>query len=187
MKNYKDIIQQFKPEMEKTVEFLKTELKKIRTGKASPALVEDILVDYYGVKTPIKQLGAISCPEPRQIIIQPWDKNSLESVGKALSQADIGAAPVVDKDVVRINIPSLTEEYRKNLVSQINRKKEESRESIRKWRDHIVKEIQKEFQDKEISEDEKFKAKDEVQELVDEYTKEIDEIVERKDKEIIEI
>jgi ribosome recycling factor len=186
MKNNQDIIEKFKQEFEKVLDFFKKELQMIRTGKANPALVENILVDYYGSRIQLKQLAAISCPEPRQILIQPWDKSSIEAIEKALSQANLGTLPVIDKEVIRINLPPLTEEFRRNLATQVGRKKEEAREAIRKWRDEASKEIQEMFQNKEISEDEKFKKKEELQKLVDEYNKKLDEVEERKRKEILE-
>jgi len=187
MINYKTIIEQHKTEIEKFLEFFKQELRKVRTGKASPALVEDILVSYYGQMMSIKQVAAISCPEPRQIFIQPWDKSMLSIIDKAISQANIGATPSVDGNGIRINLPSLTEEFRKTLVVQIGKEKENAREEVRKWRDTVLKEIQTHFQNKEVSEDDKFKAKDEMQKLADGYNTKIDEAIIIKTREITEI
>jgi ribosome recycling factor len=186
MIDYKEIIEKKKPELEKILNLFKEEIQKIRTGRATPALVEDLPVDYYGSKVKLKQIAAILCPEPRQILIQPWDKNSIEAIERALNQADLGTSPIVDKGNIRVNLPPLTEEFRKNLVAQVGKKKEETRERIRKWRDYVLKEIQRYFQEKEISEDDKFRAKDKLQELVDEYNKKVEEIAQYKNKEIME-
>lgn len=187
MINYKTIIENKTPEVEKAIEFFSSELKKIRTGKASPVLVEDLMVSYYGQMMPLKQTAAISCPEPRQIYIQPWDKSMINIISKAISESSLGVSPSVDQNGIRINLPNLTEEFRKNLTAQVGREKEGAREIIRKWRDEILKEIQNKFNDKEISEDDKFKAKDDIQEIVDKYNKKVDEISDNKTREIMEI
>lgn len=183
---YKEIIEKIRPELEKVIRFLEGELAKIRTGRASPALVEDIKVDCFGQKLPLKQLAAISCPEPKQILIQPWDKSYIEGIEKALSQSSIGASPIVDKEVIRINLPALTEEFRKNLLRVIAEKQEEVRKTIRRWREEAWKEIQEGFKEGKIREDDKFRAKDELQELIDEYNKKIEDLGEKKKREIME-
>jgi ribosome recycling factor len=187
MINYQTIIQDHKAQIEKIIEYFSQELKTIRTGKASPALVEDLSVSYYGQMMPIKQTSAISCPEPRQIYIQPWDKSMINVISKAISDSNLGVSPSVDQNGIRINLPPLTEEFRKNLAAQVGREKEIVREEIRKWRDEVLKEIQAKFNEKEISEDDKFKAKEDIQKIVDEYNKKIDDLAERKSKEIMEI
>lgn len=187
MDTHQEIINKIKPELDKVINFLERELTKIRTSRATPGLVEDIVVECFGQKFPLKQLAAISCPQPRQIIIQPWDKSYLESIEKALSQATLGIAPqIVDKDLIRISLPPLTEEYRKNLLRIVSEKEEESKKTIRRWREESWKEIQGGFRDGKIREDDKFRAKDELQELIDEYNKKIDDLGEKKHKEITE-
>ena len=183
---YKEIIEKIKPELEKVIRFLEGELAKIRTGRASPTLVEDIPVDCFGQRLPLKQLAAISCPEPKQILIQPWDKSYIEGIEKALSQSSIGASPIVDKEAIRINLPALTEEFRKNLLRVIAEKQEEARKTIRRWREEAWKEIQEGFKEGKIREDDKFRAKDELQELIDEYNKKIEDLEEKKKREIME-
>ena len=183
---YKEIIEKIKPELEKVIRFLEGELAKIRTGRASPASVEDIQVDCFGQRLPLKQLAAISCPEPKQILIQPWDKSYIEGIEKALSQSSIGASPIVDKEVIRINLPALTEEFRKNLLRVIAEKQEEARKTIRRWREEAWKEIQEGFKEGKIREDDKFRAKDELQELIDEYNKKTEDLGEKKKREIME-
>ena len=180
----KESINKIKPELAKAVEFFESELAKVHTGRASVALVEDILVDCFGSKMPLKQLGSISCPEPRQILIQPWDKSSVEAIERAVIASGLGASPVVDKDVIRVALPVLTEEFRKNLMRTISEKAENPRQVIRRWREQAWKEIQDGAREGKIREDDKFRAKDELQELVDEYNKKIDEFSERKKKEL---
>lgn len=184
--NYKDIINKIKPELDKVISFLERELTKIRTGRASPSLVEDIIVDCFGQKFPLKQLAAISIPESKQILIQPWDKSYIEGIVKSLSETGIGANPIVDKDVIRINLPPLSEEYRKNLLRLISEKQEETRKTMRYWRDDVWDEIQDKFRDGTIREDDKFRAKDELQDLIDECGEKIEKIGEKKKKEILE-
>lgn len=183
---YKEIISKIKPELDKTINFLEKELMKIRTGRASPSLVEDIVVECFGQKFPLKQLAAISSPEPRKLVIQPWDKSYIESIEKAISNSNLGVAPIVDKDIIRLSLPPLSEEYRKDLAHLLSEKQEEARRTIRRWREEAWSEIQEKFRAKEIREDDKFRAKDELQDLIDDYQQKIDQIGERKKKEILE-
>lgn len=183
---YQEIINQIKPELDKVINFLEREVAKIRTGRASPALIEDLIVDCFGQKLPLKQLGAISCPNPRQIAIQPWDKSYIEAIEKAMSQSSLGMSPVVDKDVIRLSLPLLSEEHRKNLLKILSEKQEEAKKTIRRWREEAWDKIQEEFKEGKIREDDKFRGKDELQELIDEYNEKIEEIGERKKKEIME-
>jgi ribosome recycling factor len=144
------------------------------------------MVDVFGQKMPIKQLGAISAPEPRQLVIQPWDKSYVEPIERALSQSNMGTSPVVDRDVIRVNLPTLTEEYRKNLLKLLSEKEEESRKTIRKWREEAWGEIQEKTRTGEIREDDKFKAKDELQEIVDSFIQKVESLGDKKRKEISE-
>lgn len=186
MNNHKEIINKIRPELDKVIAFLDRELQKIRTGRASPSLVEDIVVECFSQKFPLKQLSAISIPEPKQILIQPWDKSYIEGIVKALEQTGIGANPIVDKDAVRISLPPLSEDYRKDLLRLISEKEEQARQTIRRWREEAWDEIQERFREGKIREDDKFRAKDELQELVDEYNEKIEKIGEKKKKEISE-
>ncbi|MDD5145895.1 MAG: ribosome-recycling factor [Candidatus Pacebacteria bacterium] len=181
---HQEILKKVKPEFEKVVNFLDRELGKIRTGRASPSLVEDVVVDCFGQMFPLKQLAAISVPEPRQISIQPWDKSYIPGIVSALERTGIGANPIVDKDFIRINLPSVNEEYRKDLFRLLSEKQEEARKTIRKWREEAWEEIQVGFKDGKIREDDKFRAKDELQEMVDEFNEKIEEMGDRKKKEI---
>jgi ribosome recycling factor len=182
--SYKEIINRIKPEMDRAVVFLERELAKIRTGRASVSLVEDLIVECFGQKFPLKQLAAISSPEPKQIVIQPWDKSYVESIEKAISGSSLGVSGIVDKDVIRVNLPPLSDEYRKTLSRVLSEKQEETRKTIRHWRGEAWEEIQEKTKAGEIREDDKFRAKDELQKLIDDYGKKIDEMGERKKKEI---
>lgn len=182
--NYKDIINKVRPELDKAMNFLDRELAKIRTGRASISLVEDIPVDCFGQNFPLKQLAAISIPEPKQILIQPWDKSYIEGIVRALEKTGIGANPVVDKEVIRINLPPLTEEYRKELLKLLSQKQEETRKTIRRWRDDAWDEIQEGYRQGKIREDDKFRGKDKLQELIDEYNEKIESLGEKKKEEI---
>ena len=184
--DYKQVTNKIKPEIDKVVSFLERELTKIRTGRASASLVEDIVVDCFGSKMPLKQLAAISSPEPKQITIQPWDKSYIEPIEKAITRSSLGTSPVVDKDIIRISLPPVTEDYRKTLLRMISEKQEEAKKTIRHWRGEAWEEVQEKTKEGEIREDDKFRAKDELQKIVDEYNKKVDEIGERKKREISE-
>jgi ribosome recycling factor len=181
-----EIIGKIKPELDKVVNFLERELAKFRPSRATSSLVEDVSVECFGQRFPLKQLATIAIPEPRQILIQPWDKSYIEGIVKALERTGIGASPIVDKDAIRINLPPLTGEYRKDLLRLISQKQEEAKKTIRRWREEAWEEIQRNFREGKIRENDKFKGKDGLQELVDEYNKKIEEIGERKKKEIAE-
>ena len=140
----------------------------------------------FGQKFPLKQLAAISVPEPRQILIQPWDKSYFEGIIQALEKSGVGSNPIADKDMIRINLPSLTEEYRKSLMRLLSEKQEETRKTIRRWREEAWREIQDGEKSGKVREDDKFRAKDELQKLVDEYSEKIEKIGESKKKEISE-
>jgi ribosome recycling factor len=181
---YKEIIKRSRPEMDKAIAYFERELSKIHTGRASAAIVEDLVVDCFGQKMPLKQLAMISIPEPRQIVIQPWDKSYFEGIQNAIKQSQLGLAPIADQNVIRISMPDLTSDYRQGLVKVISRIQEEARQAVRRLRDQVWSEVQKKEREGEVREDDKFKAKDELQKLVDEYGKKIEESGERKKKEI---
>jgi len=183
---YKEIIDKIKPELDRAISYLEGEMTKIRTGRASPSLIEDIVVDCFDQKFPLKQLAAISSPSPKQLVVQPWDKSYIEGIERAISKSGMNLSPVVDKDIIRITLPQLSEDYRKDLIKMLSEKQEEVRQSIRRHREKIWEEIQEKFKDGEIREDDKFRAKDDLQELIEEYNKKIEEIGERKKKEILE-
>ncbi|MCD6550165.1 ribosome recycling factor [bacterium] len=182
---YLEIIEKIKPELDKVIGFLERELAKIRTAGASVSLIEDIKVECFGQQMLLKQLASISVPEPRVIVIQPWDSSYIDSIQKAIEKSNIGVNPVVDQKIIRLVLPPLTEEYRKNLSKILSEKKENARKTVRHWREEAWKEIQEKFRKGEISEDEKYKGKDKLQEVIDEYNKKIEEKVEKKEKEIM--
>jgi ribosome recycling factor len=186
MENHKEILDKIKPEFEKVIKFFEAELAKIRTSRATPALVEDVVVDCFGQKCPLKQLAAISTPEARQILIQPWDRSYIEGIVSALSRTGVGSSPIVDKDVIRVILPSLTEDYRKDLTRLLAEKQEQTRQALRRWREEAWRQIQDGFKESKIREDDKFKAKDELQKMIDDYGKKIEDLGNRKMKEITE-
>jgi len=184
---YKSIVDNKKAEMDGAIEHLNQEMGKIRTGRANSALVENLMVDYYGSKTPLKQVASINIPEARLIVIQPWDKDSLVNIEAALRESDLGFNPNNDGQVIRINIPQLTEERRKELVKALNQRSEDAKIAIRNIREEAWKEIQEAEREGKISEDDKFSGKDYLQKIVDEYNKKIEEIRNKKEEEILTI
>ncbi|MCG6905332.1 MAG: ribosome recycling factor [Desulfobacteraceae bacterium] len=172
--------------MGKTVAALKSEFKKVRTGRASLALLDGIRVDYYGTPTPLNQMASLAVPESRLITIQPWDVSVIKEIEKALLKSDLGLTPSNDGKLIRIAIPPLTEERRKELVKIVHKMSEEHKVAIRNIR-RDANELLKGFKkDGDISEDEAFKAQDQVQKITDEHIKLIDEVFQEKEKEILE-
>jgi len=172
--------------MKKTVEILRTELVKIRTGRANPGLVEDIKVESYGAQMPLSQLASITVPEPRQLLIRPWDKNILPQIEKAILKSDIGLTPSSDSNVIRLNIPLLTEENRQNISKLVHRLCEENKIAIRNIRRQAIETTKLMKKEKKISEDDEKKGEEKIQKLTDSYIEEIDRILKVKDKEILE-
>ena len=173
--------------MEKAYQNTKKEFNTVRTGRARPSLVENIMVDYYGTMTPINQLANISAPEARQLIIEPFDKNVIENVEKAIMKENLGLTPNNDGNLIRINIPQLTEERRKELVKVVNEKAEDGRIAIRNIRREANDQLEEMEEDGEISEDNYHRGLDNVQELTDDYIEKIDNLLERKKDEIMEV
>ena len=180
---HKEIIEKSKANFEKTVSYFKEALGKIRTGRASTAIVDNLMVDYYGAKSPLKQVASISVPEPRMIVISPWDKDNLVAIEKAIKESDLNLNPSNDGQIIRINIPALTEERRKEFVKLLNNEAEGARVSIRKCREDIWDEIQA----LTIGEDDKFQGKEKLQKVVDEYNSIIEEIRKKKEAEIMQV
>ncbi len=181
---YQEIIDKIKPELDKTLDFLEKELGKIRANRASVSLVEDIEVECFNQKFTLKQLASISIPKPREIVIQPWDKSYLEYIEKAIIRSSSGINPIVDGELIRISLPPLSGEYRESLLTLISQKKEETRQTIRKWRGEAWEEVQTLTQEGKIREDDKFRAKDKLQELIDDYNEKIEKLTENKKKEV---
>ena len=182
-----DVILDMTEKMEKSVETFKVELSKIRTGRASLALLDGITVDAYGTSMPLNQVGTLTIPESRLIAIQPWDPQLLPVIEKALLKASIGLTPVNDGKIIRLNIPQLTEERRKELVKQVKKTAEEFRVAVRNARREAIDALKKQKQDKEISEDYMFKLQDDAQSETDDHVKMIDEITAAKEKEVMEV
>ena len=183
---YKENINKVRPEMERVINSLSQELATIRADRASPSLVENMMVDCYGQKMPLRQLATISLSGPRQILISPWDRSMILFIEKTILESGLGINPVVEKDSIRLSLPPLSEEYRKDLLRTLSEKLEETRVKIRHWREEVWREIQEGFRQGKIREDDKFRAKDELQKIIDEYNEKIEEIGERKKKEIME-
>jgi len=183
---YKEIIKKITPEFDKILQFFDRELAKIHTGRASSAIVEDLKVNCFDQIFPLKTLAMISVPEPRQIVIQPWDKSYFEPIQNALSQSQLGLSPVAEGAVIRIAMPDLTSEYRQSLARVIAKNEEDARQAMRRARDDAWSEVQRKEREGEIREDDKFRAKDELQKLIEDYNKKIGEAGERKKKEISE-
>lgn len=169
----------------KSLDFLKSTLAGVRTGRAHPALVEDIKVDYFGTVTPIKQMGTVNIPEPRQIVISIWDKTALKSVEKAIQASPLGINPQVDGDVIRLNIPELTRERRTELSKLVNKYAEEARISIRNIRREYIDVFKKMEKESKISEDDMKKYQKDVQEITDEAIKNVDATLAEKENEVM--
>ncbi|MGM0441572.1 MAG: ribosome recycling factor [Elusimicrobiota bacterium] len=180
----KKIISNTKKKMKKTVERLKKELRGIRTGRASAALLEGIRVDYYGSKTPINQLANISIPQPRLIEIKVWDENALKPLEKAIIASNLGLTPSVDGKVVRLQVPSLTSQRREELIKRINDITEDFKVEIRNIRRAANDKIKKLEKSGDISEDKAYRDRDKIQDLTDKYTEKLDELLNKKEKEI---
>ena len=184
---YKKIIDDLKPNLEKTISYLKNELAGLQVGRATPSLIENLEVDCYNQRLPIKQLANIQTPEPRLIIISPWDKTVIKNIEKAINQSRLGLAPVVDEEFIRLKIPPLSEERRREIIKILHEKVEECRVSIRRQREEIWRQIQDLEKEKSISEDDKFKAKDELQKLIDGYNERIEEMKKNKEEAIMKV
>jgi ribosome recycling factor len=172
--------------MGKTIASLKTELKRVRTGRANLSLLDGIRVDYYGTPTPINQMASLSVPESRLITIQPWDASVIKEIEKALLKSDLGLTPSNDGKIIRIAIPPLTEERRKQLAKSVHKTCEDHKVAIRNLRrdaNELLKSLKK---DGEIAEDAAFKGQDQVQKITDEFISQIDDIYKEKEKEILE-
>ena len=173
--------------MGRAVDAMERDFQAVRTGRASTALVERILVDYYGTQTPLNQLAGISVPEPHQIVIQPWDRGVLTAIEKAITKSDIGLVPNVDGTVVRLNVPPLTEERRREIVKQVRRRAEEARIEVRNHRREVADQLKKALRDGDLSEDEERRELEALQKLTDRYIETIEARAERKEAEVMEV
>ncbi|MFQ5886824.1 MAG: ribosome recycling factor [Anaerolineae bacterium] len=182
-----DLLKETEARMKKAVEVLQGDLATIRTGRASPALIEKLRVDYYGTPTPLNQLAAISVPEPRLMIIRPYDPTSLSEIERAILKSDLGLTPVNDGKVIRLPIPRLTEERRQELVRVVGRRVEEARVAIRNCRRDGLRDLREMEKEKLISEDEHYRAREDMQKLTDKYVERVDEVGRAKETEIKEV
>jgi ribosome recycling factor len=182
-----DLIQDAARRMDKSVEAVRHEFNSVRTGRASPALLDRIQVDYYGQKTPLKQLATIGAPEPRLLTIQPFDPNSLRSIERSIQESDLGLTPSNDGKLIRLPIPQLTEERRKELVRVVRHLAEEGRVAVRNVRRDLMHHLKELVDEGEIGADEEHRAEDRAQKLTDEHVKTIDDVLKHKEAEILEV
>ena len=181
-----ETLEETKARMGKTISDLENELKRVRTGRASLSLLDGIRVDYYGTQTPLNQMASLSVPESRLIVIQPWDVSGIKEIEKAILKSDLGLTPSSDGKLIRISIPPLTEERRKELVKVVSKMCEEHKiatRNIRRDANELLKGFKK---DGDIAEDDAFKAQDQVQKITDDFINRIDDIYKEKEKEILE-
>jgi ribosome recycling factor len=181
----KEIVSDNESKMKKAVEFLQEELKVVRTGRASTGLVENMKVDYYGTPTPLKQMATLATPQADMVVIKPFDPSSLKEIEKAIKNSDLSIAPIVDGKLIRLNIPALSEERRKQLVGQAKQMGEQSKVSIRNIRRDANKQLEKEQKNKIITEDELDKGKKQVDDITKECVDQVDLVVKKKSDEIM--
>ena len=182
-----DVIIEMADKMEKSVDTFRNELSKVRTGRASISLLDGISVDAYGSPMPMNQVATMTIPESRMIAIQPWDPQMVPAIEKAIMKSNLGLAPANDGKVIRLTIPQLTEERRKELVKQVRKVAEEFRVAIRNVRREAIDTLKQQKKDKDISEDDLFKLQDDAQKETDTYVKQIDKVTEHKEKEMMEV
>jgi ribosome recycling factor len=182
-----DVRRDAESRMSRALEALERDLAAIRTGRAATALVERIPVEYYGTSTPLNQLASISVPEAHSIVIQPWDRSALGAIEKAIQKSEVGLVPNVDGTAVRLNIPPLTEERRKDLVKLVHKRMEEARVEIRNHRRDVGDEIKKAEKDGEVTSDESRREQDLLQKVTDRWTAEVDRVGKHKEQEIMEV
>jgi ribosome recycling factor len=182
-----DLMRQTQDHMEKSLEVLRRELSTIRTGRANPGIIEHLQVDYYGAPTPLQQLATISAPDPRQLLVQPYDRTSVGNIEKAIRQSDLGFNPTNDGAQIRITIPQLTEERRRDLVKLVHKRTEEAKVAIRNVRRDTNDQIKKLRRDKEMSEDEESVAQEDLQRVTDRLIREADAIGKAKEADLLEV
>ncbi|MCB9802687.1 ribosome recycling factor [Candidatus Nomurabacteria bacterium] len=181
------IVENNRAQYERTIEFLEQDISSLRTGRVSPSLVENVKVESYGTFSDLMQLASISAPEPQTIAIKPWDKSILKNIEKALQTCDLNVNPVVDGDIVRLNFPSLTEESRKELVKILHKKLEDAKIALKGQREKVKDSILALEKSKEISEDEKFNALEDLDKMTKDYNEKVKEVGLRKEEEIMKI
>lgn len=182
-----NVVNEISVRMKKSVDAFHDELAKLRTGRASLSILDDVKVDYYGQVSPLNQVGTLAVPDPRTITIQPWDTTAAQAIEKAIQKADLGLNPINDGKVIRIPIPPLNEERRKDLVKVMHNHAEQSKVAVRNTRRDANDKLKKMQKDSEITEDDLKKGQDKIQKLTDEHIKQIDEAVKHKEKDIMEV
>ncbi len=182
-----EALKQAEQKMQKAIEVAREEFGGVRTGRASPQLLQRLTVDYYGTQTPMQQLASFSVPEPRLLVIHPYDRNAMQMIEKAIQASDLGLNPSNDGTVIRLSFPQLTEERRKDLVKVIRDRAEHGKVAVRNVRRHAKDEIDKEMKAGKVSEDQGHRAEKELQQLTDKYVAEIDQMLERKESELMEV
>lgn len=182
-----DIYKQTKEKMERSVHFLLEDFKSVRSGRANPSLIENVMVEYYGNKTPLKQIASISTPESKLIVISPWDSSVVTNVEKALLGSDLGITPSNDGKVIRLAFPPLNEEQRSNLAKLVHKKGEDTKISVRNIRREAIHEVEKSEKEENLSSDLAERGKKEIQKFTDDYIQKVDELIKRKTDEIMEI
>ncbi len=183
----KEVVNEAEDRMKKAIDVLRKDLASLRAGRATPALLDKVLVDYYGVPTPINQMANVSVPEPRLLVIQPWDKSVISSIEKAILKSDLGLTPNNDGTVIRLSIPQLTQERRNELVKVVRKKAEETKVAIRNVRRDANEELKDMEKKHQISEDDFKRAQEDVQKLTDKCIKDVDKVLENKEQEIMEV
>jgi ribosome recycling factor len=182
-----DVIKELRAGIEKSIEALRRDLGKVRTGRANAGMLDGVRVDYYGVPTPIQQMATVSVPEPRLITVKPWEKGQAKAIDKAIRESDLGLNPQVDGELIRIPIPALTEERRKEMVKLTKKYGEEGKVAIRKHRRDAIEMLDTLDKDGEVSSDEADRAKKKVEEMVAEGVKQVDAVIASKEKDILEV
>jgi ribosome recycling factor len=182
-----DILKSAEHKMTRTVEFLGNDLQSVRTGRAHPALLDKVQVDYYGSPTPLNGVANITAPDPRMVLVQPWDRSMLGPIEKAIQKSDLGINPSNDGQVIRLVLPQLTEERRKELVKQVHHRTEEARVAVRNIRRDALDQLRKAEKDGGISQEDERRAQDRLQKLTDQYIKRLDDVSKRKETEVLEV
>jgi len=182
-----ELIQDAQKRMDSTIEHTRTEFNTVRTGRASAALLDRVQIDYYGTATPLKQLATINVPEPRMLTIQPFDPSSIKAIEKAIQESDLGLTPSNDGKIVRLPIPQLTEERRKELVKVVRHLAEEGRVAVRNVRRDVMHDLKELVKNGDVGDDEERRAEDRVQKLTDEHVAKIEDLLKRKEAEIMEV
>ena len=183
----KDVINDMKLHMEKTIDALRREFAKVRTGRATTSLLDDVRVDYYGTPTPVSQLATLAVPEPRTITLQPWESKLIPAIEKAIIGANLGLTPSNDGRLIRLTIPPLTEERRKDIVKQLKKMAEDTKVALRNIRRDAIDQLKRLEKEKKISEDDLKRAEKEVQDLTNAHVARVDEVVLHKEKEVMEV